>query len=193
MKRLQLRGIVHVDFWVFGFDIAFGDSRGAVDPGGPALSAFWDLVTQAESKSADETGPKAAHLFSCSKGLQTQNKQEAKSTDPWLVRSGLFQFTVECQFAIETASVNGENAKAPDSNKTKIDAIYFRPMQVTQTVESTLTVDIGKIGATRVKGWKATLAWKDVPEALSGKCMCPPTRLPFAYSGNPKTNAGKTT
>ncbi|KAH6611486.1 hypothetical protein Trco_001506 [Trichoderma cornu-damae] len=165
-----LSGIVHVDFWVFGFDIAFGDANGA-EGGAAALSlpAFWDLVTQAESKSAEETGTKEAHLFSCTKGLLTQNKPETKAADPWLVRSGLFQFTVECQFAVESASVNDEPAKAPDPDKTTINGIYARPMQVTQSVESTLEVDIGKTDAARVKGWKATLAWKDVPTALWGQ------------------------
>ena len=79
-----LRGIVHVDFWVFGFDIAFGDSRGAVGLGALALSAFWNLVTQAESKSADETGPKAAWE-------QTPTPQEV--VDMW---QGVFGWTSGC-------------------------------------------------------------------------------------------------
>lgn len=168
-----LHGIVHVDFWVFGFDVAFGDFSGGDGVAALQLAAFWDLATQAESRSSEETGKavaKPAHMFACTKGLLTaKNKQEAKASDPWLVQSGLFQFTVECQFAIQTATVNGEGAKAPDPSRTTIDAIYARPMHLTQTVESTLEVDIGIPGVGRAKGWKATLAWEDMPEALWGK------------------------
>ncbi|RSL77000.1 hypothetical protein CEP51_009456 [Fusarium floridanum] len=163
-----LRGIVHVDFWVFGFDIAFGDPDGAAVPPPVTFEHFWNLVTQAESKSAtaNKTGNKDAHMFSCTKGLMTEKNEHPKATDPWLVRSGVFQFTVECQFAIQSVTVNGDQASSPEG--TAIDKIYAKPMRLTKPITSTLSVVINGPGGSETKGWKAKSAWKHVPQALWG-------------------------
>ncbi|KAH7110740.1 hypothetical protein EDB81DRAFT_736095 [Dactylonectria macrodidyma] len=162
-----LRGVVHVDFWVFGFDIAFGDPAGAAQPPRLTSEAFWNLVTQAEGQAANvEAGEKKAHLFSCTQGLITENKQDIKAADPWLVRSGVFQFAVECQFAISQVKVNGKVAPAPET--VAIDDIYAKPMRLKEAIDSTLDVEINGPGNTKSVGWKAKPAWKDVPQALWG-------------------------
>lgn len=180
-----LRGIVHVDFWVFGFDIAFGDTAGAVQSPDVSFQSFWNLVTQAESSSSQsvEAGGKAAHLFSCNKGLLVQetekdNKPDDKGlvvekdkkvtvNDTWLVRSGVFQFTIECQFAVQLVTVNNKKALEPQS--VTIDDIYAKPMRLSKRIDSTLSVTIeGADNSSSV--WKATSAWKDVPQALWGQC-----------------------
>ncbi|KAK7413165.1 hypothetical protein QQX98_007944 [Neonectria punicea] len=163
-----LRGVVHVDFWVFGFDIAFGDPAGAAQPPHLTSEAFWNLVTQAEGQAAAvEAGQKKAHLFSCTKGLITENKQDIKAADPWLVRSGVFQFAVECQFAISKVNVNGKKAPAPET--VAIDDIYAKPMRLRKPIDSTLNVEINGPGNTKSVGWKAKPAWKDVPQAIWGR------------------------
>lgn len=177
-----LRGIVHVDFWVFGFDIAFGNVAGATVEPAISLDAFWRLVTQADGNSAGvEPGKKDAHLLSCNKGLLTTNNTEGKSGDLWLVRSGLFQFTVECHFAVNLVMLNGQ--KAPMPKDVVIDDIYAQPMHLTQSIDSTIDVDIGKPETTRSLRWKAQPAWKDVPQALWGKCMffSPAPLPPFSF------------
>ncbi|KAH8688320.1 hypothetical protein BGZ61DRAFT_391574 [Ilyonectria robusta] len=159
-----LQGIVHVDFWVFGFDIAFGDKDGAALPEPASSVEFWDLVTQAEGKSA--AGTKDAHLFSCTKGLVIENKKDIKASDPWLVRSGVFSFTIECQYAIKSVTVNDGTAKLPEG--IAIDEIHAKPMRLSNAIDSTLSVLISGAGNFKSVGWKAKAAWKDVPKALWG-------------------------
>ncbi|KAJ4314161.1 hypothetical protein N0V84_009045 [Fusarium piperis] len=163
-----LRGIVHVDFWVFGFDIAFGDPKGEARPEPVSFNDFWKLITQAESSSA-AAGTKDAHLFSCTKGLMTEKKKDVKATDPWLVRSGLFQFTVECQFAIQSLTVNGDAAPPKLPPGVKIDDIYAKPMRREKPIASTLAVVISDHTGSKTKGWDAKPAWKRVPQALWGQ------------------------
>ncbi|KAI1754013.1 hypothetical protein F4782DRAFT_545352 [Xylaria castorea] len=165
-----LRGIVHVDFWVFGFDIAFGDSSSAIMPPAVLFEDFWNLVTQAESSSTvdAQAGKKEAHLFSCTKGLVTENKEDIKAADLWLIRSGIFRFTIECQFAIKLVTVN--EGKAPAPQGVTIDDIYAKLMRLSDPIDPTLSVAISGPENSNGVGWKEMSTWKDVPQVLWGKC-----------------------
>ncbi|KAK4107379.1 hypothetical protein N656DRAFT_720199 [Canariomyces notabilis] len=162
-----LHGTVHVDFWVHGFDIDFGDSAG-----GPEerliLDQFYELLLQADLSKADddddgcEHGSSATledppsnlpppHVYSCNEGLIPTGDSEStpnKADEPWRVRGAVFQFTVGCKFAIDSADVVTGQV---DPNAPKIDphhipgngqAIYARPMHLTDKLRSTLTVTI---------------------------------------------------
>ncbi|KAK3307145.1 uncharacterized protein B0T15DRAFT_432459 [Chaetomium strumarium] len=160
-----LHGTVHVDFWVFGFDIDFGD-----DSGGPAgklgLEQFYDLALQADLSKAvaagastgtgdDRDDPPSAspppHVYSCNEGLVPTGSTEStpnKDDEPWRVRGAVFRFTVGCKFAIDSADVvtAQTDPHAPPIPPLHIPGngqpIYARPMHCTKRLDSTLTVTI---------------------------------------------------
>jgi hypothetical protein len=145
-----MHGTVHVDFWVFGFDINFGSDKG-VDLTFH-LPQFIDLVCQADlqkptAMSEMLTAPvtssrvkevtadhddKHPHVFSVQEGLYPLN--DSKSTPSggkWYVRAATFTFQISCKFAIDSADIK---TMLPDSKITD-------PPEHTDTVGGT-KVDI---------------------------------------------------
>ncbi|KAF7563164.1 hypothetical protein G7046_g951 [Stylonectria norvegica] len=135
-----VRGVVHVDFWVFGFDVAFGDeSRTEVKP--LPLSEFIDLVCQTgqqasgfvetitartslkeleasriqEEHDASSDG-KDAFLLSVDDGLVSSSGTDTETVGEkgWVVRASTFTFTVSCKFALKGAKVLTPNVNYPD-------------------------------------------------------------------------------
>jgi hypothetical protein len=86
-----LAGTVHVDFWVFGFDIKFGGIQ-AEAPKKLDVKSFIDLVVSSgtalgsgmlmpsleggASNLASNSGVSKAFLFNCKKGLEPEEKME---------------------------------------------------------------------------------------------------------------------
>jgi hypothetical protein len=182
-------GYVHVDFWVFGFTIHFGDAGNAdaaID-----LPAFWELLLQQpgtqsvtavhaisaaplEDTSLISTNAPAipqvdkAHVLVVESGraLGSSKEQsiETKEGAPWIVRPQGFIFRVQSRFAVETASCNGQSeivSPAP---------IYAKPMHLkgNQTIQSALNIKVTFEENLRV--FTCAPVMKKVPKALWAAC-----------------------
>jgi len=141
-----VRGIVHVDFWVFGFDIAFGKDRELANQAALPFEDFYDLVLQADAKQEQQPAavlalaededidqatapegppaPVAAHTLSCTSGLVASDGSAAPAADaPWRVRGAIFAFSVACKFVfdrfeVETVVPGQESHTYPPTPKT---------------------------------------------------------------------------
>jgi hypothetical protein len=160
-----MHGIVHVDFWVFGFDVNFGSNEG-IDPA-LSLPQFIDLVRQADLQKSTSMGASPAfsrveevasdddkhyHVFSVLEGLYPLNDSKSiPSGGKWYVRAATFAFQISCKFAIDSAEINtmlpdSKITDAPEHTDpvdgTKVD-IFGRPMANNAgNVTSTLKVYI---------------------------------------------------
>ncbi|KAM0193470.1 hypothetical protein ACHAPI_007539 [Fusarium lateritium] len=154
-----IHGKVHVDFWVFDFNIKFGDS-----------SNPYPILTQAEflelicslSEPLGEPSPQGSsdniasddpnqngqlHVFSVANGLIPKGAvTSVPSGDSWEVRAATFAFTVACKFpASQTTIATGVlSGTAPASTVVQgtNNSIYAKPMQVTEPITSDVTVTI---------------------------------------------------
>ncbi|KAI9935076.1 hypothetical protein MW887_000697 [Aspergillus wentii] len=186
-----IAGRVHVNFWVFGFDINFGNKI-TPDTKARTLRQFIQQVLQADlakGKTADATDPPPV-IFSCNQGLIASDDNNAKSepnATAWNVRGAVFQFTVGCKFAVKEAAVVTDQ---PDAHGDPIPAykptpnpkdIFSKPMHLdeSQPLSSVLTVKIKPKQTTLaltasdhdygVSVWNsAKLNYKSVPMALWG-------------------------
>ncbi|KAK6352435.1 hypothetical protein TWF730_009261 [Orbilia blumenaviensis] len=134
-----IAGKVHVDFWVFGFDVKFGNSDGN-DYTPLTLQQFYDLVLQADNpppspssmligNATTATGhnrdPEVEadkepipHIFTCTSGLVPAMKadtDEDKDNKKWVVRGAIFEFTVSCKFAISQYTIVPDYKALEDS------------------------------------------------------------------------------
>lgn len=185
-----LAGRVHVDFWIMGFDINFGQSEARV----PAvtLAEFYQLVLQASpnassasralltmSAEGDETAEEAlaaspakneGHNFLAQSGLLNPgDKPNKQPNEPWIVRAGTFSFVVGCKMAI-TSFKNAVDGPAILTG----DDVYSKPMQLTSPVDSTLVVTVQQDGVPDPDdGWRYEEYRKSVPKALWGQCKFP--------------------
>ncbi|KAF3117427.1 hypothetical protein TWF103_006171 [Orbilia oligospora] len=163
-------GTVHVDFWVFGFDVKFGAQNALVNSG-VDLEQFYDLVLQKDATGAsiasvfhhdtnkdklewktDEEEPVHENdtdlpiIFSCQSGLIPSAKQETKEKEPWKVTPMDFSFMVSCKFAIQNGFLK-TNKPGTTTEVESIpfaspaqDKIYGKPMKKPST--------LGAIGST---------------------------------------------
>lgn len=147
LTGLPIQGYVHVDFWVFGFDIYFGPSQGDVNP--CSLETFWNLLLQQDKqsqsraiKSSDSPTPSVqqGHTLAVESGLATgDGSQKSVGADVWDVRAGTFSFRVSTIFALQTVSLNEQPSIGSSNTK-----IHSKPMHITddQTCTSTMTITI---------------------------------------------------
>ncbi|KAL8792889.1 MAG: hypothetical protein Q9195_004531 [Heterodermia aff. obscurata] len=104
-------GVVHVYFWVFGFDVKFGSPPGPPPP--VSLARFWQVVLKSGGSSSSNTNlllddPKknadnAAIVLTCENGLLPpiqKRGQQQKENETWLVKSGKFNLMATFQFAV---------------------------------------------------------------------------------------------
>ncbi|EXK49887.1 hypothetical protein FOMG_02366 [Fusarium oxysporum f. sp. melonis 26406] len=70
------QGVCHVNFWVFGFDIAFGPSDAVESPTPIQLLEFYRLTLQRQT--ATEEDSSKPHIFTCNSGLVSSMKPEPK-------------------------------------------------------------------------------------------------------------------
>ncbi|KAK6349287.1 hypothetical protein TWF730_010037 [Orbilia blumenaviensis] len=158
-------GVVHVDFWVFGFDIEFGASP---EPA-PKLSLeeFWQtalkdskstapkMITSGLEKDVEEEaeGVEKAFLITCESGLEPEYKKETKENDPWFVRPDNFAFNTTLKFAANDITFTksfkvdeNPSLSTTTSQKVVVDEkyknIYARPMEVARSLKSELTVTV---------------------------------------------------
>lgn len=176
-----LSGTVHVDFWVFGFDVHFGPGAAGVEP--VTLEEFYLLVLQSDTQSSlssanfllapaetnfGDDPPAPPFVFGCRSGLMTgSGSQETPPGTPWDVRAGSFSFAISCRFAINSATLNAE---PPTILAT---GIFAKPMQLETALTSSLTVAIVSDADKTLSDepvWKIEQLVKSVPNALWGIC-----------------------
>ncbi|KAL6895748.1 hypothetical protein HDV57DRAFT_521043 [Trichoderma longibrachiatum] len=196
IKGPPIQGRVHVDFWVFGFDIDFGASKVDQPPPLP-LDEFIEVVCQAKnagiasmmiesalgSGDGQEEASKSpdAFVFAVEEGLIPKDDVKSKpSGDEWFVRAATFEFSVNCKFAVESAKVE---TRSPDGTLLKTDdvrgtgiPIYAKPMQTDQPISSALTISIKANKDVGLEEIITEPVWtinesicKDVPLALWGQ------------------------
>lgn len=185
-----IRGLVHVDFWVFGFDVNFGEEN-KPEPKALSLDEFIDVVCQSSNTGMPSLDSLPAptnveshqvYVFSVHEGLIPTNK--AKSTpssgDLWKVRAATFEFSVTSKFAFNEAIVTtprsegDKNIAVPGTD----GEIYAKPMYSTSPISSKLHITITPETPSVLDEQPSTEPlWdsnssirKDVPVALWGKC-----------------------
>ncbi|XXG94183.1 hypothetical protein Hte_000435 [Hypoxylon texense] len=187
-----IAGTVHVNFWVFGFDIDFGHKEPRPNIA-LNIDQFIEQVLQADNSNVAETIADAkseappAHIFSCNQGLIPSSEKDAESdpnTSVWKVRGAVFQFTIGCKFAFKTASVETTDATdhktyiIEEPEETKKNDIYAKPMCLQSPLSSDVAVSISSMPTgmlitsmeVDVPLWnKAEMLPKSVPAALWGK------------------------
>lgn len=168
-----IAGIVHVDFYVFGFDIEFGDRAKQIGDGKLTLEKFYSLVLEMDSKVAARAAKSdRPHVYACLGGLlANKTTAEVKEDEPWEVRGGPFSYAINSHFAIGKAQVNGEDVPPPSDGNGK-DRIYAKPMRLQSEMSADLTVTVKDNKGALVTGWKLEPIMKSVPSGLWGYCMC---------------------
>ena len=158
-----MSGRVHVNFWVFGFDVNFGQA----DPPPRSLDndSFWELILgNSSQKSNDVLLPliespsedlprednamdteEPCHVFNCTSGLVSKSEGASQpSGKRWTVRGAVFAFTVTCKFPMLKATVitdtpdhdNPLPKDVPiDDDNVKKTNIYAKPMQFTNPLD----------------------------------------------------------
>ncbi|KAA8897745.1 hypothetical protein FN846DRAFT_783189 [Sphaerosporella brunnea] len=178
-------GRVHVNFWVFGFNINFGPSP--VDQPPVDLEGFWEMLLQdgmvatrsakasrrrrARALAANPAAAAAAataaantgdHVFAVQSGLLPTSSEDAET---WDVRAGVFAFCVQSRFAIQEATCTGGAAVSDPT------PIYAKPMQLTSPLSSKMNITVTKHNPTvkdEVDKWQLVKVVKAVPDALWG-------------------------
>jgi hypothetical protein len=151
-----MAGTVHVDFWVFGFDINFGGSQPRKPPK-LTLKQFTDMIFESDSTSGsgfamtaletltdDPKKKKKATtkpiIFNCNEGLipQDKKKDEKKTDDTpevpevWVVRGGALSFTITFKFPISDLKLeDGRDANGPSKPSVGITrgCMYMRSVE----------------------------------------------------------------
>jgi hypothetical protein len=162
-------GVVHVDFWVFGFDVKFG----APPPPPPPvkLDRFWKIVLKSSGSGPssllmppgetsakpldDKKKPDTADiLLTCESGLEPQPGVTEKNKDDskWYVKGGKFAFLATFQFAITQVSLEEkrvvkrdekeetESRFAQPSIDPKYTEVFAKPMQLVHALSSEVEI-----------------------------------------------------
>ncbi|KAK3694271.1 hypothetical protein B0T22DRAFT_66286 [Podospora appendiculata] len=171
-----VRGVVHVDFWVFGFSIDFGSDD---EPEHKAvnLEKFYNLVmaagtnAQKQDQSRGKTIQDSCHTFNAQSGLLPSSSSDTPApAAPWSVRSGTFVFSIGCQFPISGLCVGDTNVAVANEAP-----LYGKPMKSTNEISSQLDVRVfkkkarladGSLGPYDKVDWKVKTSKKGLPKAL---------------------------
>lgn len=165
-----VNGTVHVDFYVFGFDVNFGE-RQVIGQSRLPLEDFYRLALQADNKATtksfftqEEAGAYgegveddadkqlSPHIFSCTSGLIPSGGTKSSPNDMvWNVRGAVFAFDISCKFALTGAEVitkslegHGKDTKHAVQNKAT-HKMYAKPMWLgSEFFKSQLQVTIAK-------------------------------------------------
>ncbi|KAI9692829.1 MAG: hypothetical protein M1822_004823 [Bathelium mastoideum] len=142
-----MKGRVHVDFYVFGFDVNFGTSnimaaaqigfdefyKLALQAGEKQSSALLDSALDSDEWEVSEDEEPAAHVFACLNGLIPSGDDNAAAGSKWRVRGAVFVFSVSSKFAINTAKVTtaSSGSSADVDNPVGSGNVYAKPMGLT--------------------------------------------------------------
>jgi len=161
-------GKVHVNFYLFGFDIYFGSHPGPPPP--LTLHQFWDLL----SGSSNQQGTGITLVVHSGYAAGHDKNVTPPPQTPWRVVGGQFKFLIQCRFPLSAVQFkNGPNANWTNVLSGNIP-VYSKPMHSTQPIQSTLQVTIRKYGSmASVGSFTFTPILKNVPSAQWGKCEFP--------------------
>lgn len=162
-------GVVHVDFWVFGFDIAFGPSS---KPPQAAISLDRFFAVAAKTGSAPkaltqgESQPDAAAIvLTCETGLlpPLQNKDKDKKApkpssevvEKWYVKGGKFSLLASFQIPVTMAELVDKRNQVTDTGEKQVETrrsdcaisdtykkVYAKPMQLYDPLVSAVTISV---------------------------------------------------
>lgn len=157
-----VHGTVHVDFWVFGFDINFGGSHPRPDP--LRLEEFYTQILQQKG-----TTKTSAHTITCESGLVPQNSVDTvvPAGSPWNVRGSGFVCGVTSPFAFTSAEVT-EGGGVQDIQ----NLIYSRPMHTLkgQELTSGLTITVEDSEGTNIAGFEVREIPRNLPKSIWAPC-----------------------
>ncbi|KAL5371451.1 hypothetical protein DPSP01_014258 [Paraphaeosphaeria sporulosa] len=124
-------GYVHVDFWVFGFDIYFGSNPSPTLP--VTMDRFYNLLHQDPKPSNND------HVLNVETGMYT-DPTDTTVTVPeiheWLVHANTFSFSIGCVAAISEIEVAGE------PKTSNLPPVYGFPMHLALPLVSPLSISI---------------------------------------------------
>jgi hypothetical protein len=185
-----LAGTIHIDIWVTSFDISFGNKRQAVAD--ISLYQFYLLILPASLRAAsplsekDELAEKPrpeneGHVFTPQSGLLNgSDDPEKKENQPWVVRGGLFSFTVACKMPIGDVEIvtakdsQGNRQTKPAKLAGETPDIFAKPLRLQRPMSSVLYLEFyqGKGLVPKAK-WRMERNIGAVPSGLWGKCKSP--------------------
>ena len=157
-------GNIHVDFWLFGFDIYFGSHPGPPPP--LTLEEFWTLLSR--SSNQPDTGHDTGITLVVESGYdQGKNKDVTpKPDEPWIITAGQFKFNVQCRFEVHRVQYNSNSGYECESKV----PVYSKPMHTTDPIESILKITILDDKVQEVGRFTFRQMTKNVPSAMWGQC-----------------------
>ncbi|KAE8356853.1 hypothetical protein BDV28DRAFT_41599 [Aspergillus coremiiformis] len=181
IKGPPIQGRVHVDFWVFGFDIDFG-AKDANVPDPLSIDEFIDVVCQSDTPGAyaiaglldtgstgEVTAGPEAHVFAVEEGLfPEEDIQSSPSREGWVITPTMFVFSISCKFAIKevnVVTVTPGGQRSEPTSKSYNEPLHAKPMQA-NNIGSVLNVSIQRKG-TSVKEKFTDPVWDDIEEIYS--------------------------
>ncbi|KAK2465648.1 hypothetical protein APHAL10511_002192 [Amanita phalloides] len=159
-------GNVHVNFWLFGFDIYFGNHPGLPPP--LSLDEFWDLLSR--SSNQPNSGHDAGITLVVESGYAQGKSSQVtpKPGEPWIVTAGQFKFNAQCRFALHVVKYKDESDWV-DVYQSGV-SVYSKPMHTTEPIESILEIKIlDKETSQDVGGFTFLPLTKNVPSAMWGQ------------------------
>ncbi|RDB20863.1 hypothetical protein Hypma_012068 [Hypsizygus marmoreus] len=159
-------GKVHVNFYLFGFDIYFGSHPGPPPP--LSLDEFWDLL--ARSSNQQDSGKDSGITLVVQDGYAPESNKNVTPVPgaPWLVVGGKFKFVIQCRFALKTVQFKDED-KWTNVISGSIP-VYAKPMHSTEEIASILRLTITKHDTSKVEtGFTFQPILKNVPSAQWGQ------------------------
>ncbi|KAK6510291.1 hypothetical protein TWF481_005008 [Arthrobotrys musiformis] len=202
-------GTVHVDFWVFGFDIDFGNRnnhalaklklleffRMALQQDTKTPQAFLENGEEVEIVEADEP---AAHIFSCTSGLIPDNSSPNDTSGkpyPWTVRGAIFAFNVSCKFPFRQGKVitamSGADDQEHEFGTNSKDDIFAKPMGLVVPLETSaveIRIELLKPQAQGIDTKDAKLPMWDKVETVTSQL---PSALWARYSTDEDPSGGR--
>ena len=178
-------GTVHVNFWVFGFDVNFGNS--SPKPHAPlSVQDFYSHIV----KQTSSEGPQGNNqqTITCQKGLVAGTKGSLQSAPAavWNVRGGGMTFSVKSLFPFTQASIT-QGGSVEDT----VDKIYSKPMWrgADSPLSSIMQIDVLEYNkdpahpnnpptSANIAGFGISGDMAQLPTAVWGPCMYPSSTSP---------------
>lgn len=171
-----MAGTVHVDFWVFGFDINFGSSGDKPNAPLPVEDFYKKVLLQ--NRDVSKLGATTQqHTVTCVGGLvpSARGTTETPPAARWDVRGGVFAFSVKSVFPFTRAAVDqGGEVPVPPY---VVGPVYSKPMWRTRSepLDTTVAISIfeGQEGAAdteTIPGFQIAGNIAEMPTAIWGDC-----------------------
>lgn len=173
-------GYAHVDFWVFGFTVPFGDNANKIPQ--MYLSDLNTLLMQmpdADSPKNTSTSVNPLHVLSVEGGRFTekQTDTQTKQGDVWEVKRGGFVFRVQSRIPLQAIdqpdwSKDSAASTIADKNQPFYGTIMHLTKQLTSVMHVTVTKLESEAGVTNpAKDFRVSAqVIKQMPLSIWGPC-----------------------